>query len=77
MASSHNDLKLPYDDYLPSIFFAIPKKKYTAFLVNKAGSFSNEISENKGILVNKITDDQNILSIKNDINNNITSSNKL
>lgn len=56
--SNYNNLNLPipdyyFDDYLPSIFFAIPKKKYAAHLID--GSFNTE----------KIT--ENILYIKDDV----------
>jgi hypothetical protein len=59
-ASSYNYyLDLPYDDYLPNIFFVPRKKKYTAHLID--GSFSNIKTEDTKELK------QNILCIENDL----------
>jgi hypothetical protein len=60
------DLKLPINDYLPSIFFAIPKKKYTAKYYDKYdGSLSNNITkdnEKSSIILS-----ENTSCIKNNI----------
>jgi len=51
-APYYNDLDLPIPaHYLLPILFPIRKKKYTAYLINKDGSFNNKITENDGVKV--------------------------
>ena len=64
---SYNYLDLPYNnDFLLSIFFVPRKKKYTAYLINKDGSFNTD-----NYTSGKIAEDQNILCIKNNNSNNL------
>jgi len=52
MSSSpvYKDWNLPFNDYLPTVFFIPPKKKYTAHSINKDGTLSNKPQQNRGIL---------------------------
>lgn len=47
----HKEWNLPFNNYLPTIFLAPRKKKYTAHLINKDGTFVDKLSENDDLKV--------------------------
>ena len=62
---THKEWNVPFNDYLRTIFLVPRKKKYTAHLINKDGTFVDKFSENNNIKVLRKLDDCSI-NVRND-----------